>query len=314
MTSPVRVSFWLVMTPRPHQVDAIKFGLSLLESTKARGLVQMPTGSGKTNVGVILAHEWIKNGGNVTFLEPSEEVIEQVRRAAMMRGLCPVIEKAEKHAGKHAPCVVASYNTMWRRYEKHRKPKSLAILDECHHFNYNAESNLMVAGVFERAIGLSATPWSDGCLDFFEHRQHTYSLSQAIRDQVNCDFDIVPWDEPATGKYQIVYCGSYADVRQMCQRIRPSDYAVYQEADARRNIARFRCGALGTIVVNRMLTEGFDLPQIKRVWVARDTESEIFALQMAGRALRPFRGERATIYVQSDKTLHTLKSALTRAG
>lgn len=314
MTSHVRVSSWLVMTPRPHQVDAIKFGLSLLESTKARGLVQMPTGSGKTNVGVILAHEWIKRGGNVTFLEPSEEVIEQVRRAAMMRGLCPVIEKAEKHAGRHAPCVVASYNTMWRRHEKYRKPKSLAILDECHHFNYNAESNLMVAGIFERAIGLSATPWSDGCLDFFEHRQHTYSLSQAIRDQVNCDFDIASWDEPATGKYQLVYCGSYADVRQMCQRIRPSDYAVYQEADARKNIARFRCGALGTIVVNRMLTEGFDLPQIKRVWVARDTESEIFALQMAGRALRPFRGERATIYVQSDKTLHTLKSALTRAG
>ena len=314
MTSPVRVSFWLVMTPRPHQVDAIKFGLSLLESAKARGLVQMPTGSGKTYVAVTLAREWIRKGGNVTFLEPSEEVIEQVRRAALMMGMSPVIEKAEKHASKHAPCVVASYNTMWRRCDKYRKPKSLAILDECHHFNYNAESNLMVANVFERAIGLSATPWSSGCLDFFDHTQHIYSLSRAIRDQVNCGFDVVPWNEPATGKYQIVYCGSYADVRQMCQRIRPSDYAVYQEADARKNIARFRCGALGTIIVNRMLTEGFDLPQIKRVWVARDTESEIFALQMAGRALRPFRGERATVYVRSEKTLTTLTSALARAG
>ena len=35
----------------------------------------------------------------------------------------------------------------------------------------------------------------------------------------------------------------------------------HQEADARKNIARFRCGALGTIVVNRMLTEGSDLPR-----------------------------------------------------
>lgn len=302
------------MTPRQHQIQAIKFGLDVLEKGHARGLAQMPTGSGKTFVGVTLAREWIRRGGCVTFLEPSEEVIEQVRRAALLAGLTPVIEKAEKHASRSAQCVVASYNTMWRRYEKHRKPKSLAILDECHHFNYDAESNLMVASVFERAIGLSATPWSKGCLDFFENRIFVYPLSQAIRDQVNCGYAVMPWDTPQTGKYQIVYCGSYTDVRQMCSRIRPSDYAVYQESDARKNIGRFRHGMLGTIVVNRMLTEGFDLPQIKRVWIARDTESEIFALQMAGRALRPYRGERAMVFVQSDKTRQTLQAAIQRAG
>lgn len=99
----------------------------------------------------------------------------------------------------------------------------------------------------------------------------------------------------------------------MCLRIAPSDFAAYQAADARRTISRFRFGFLGTIVVNRMLTEGFDQPQIKRIWIARNTESQIAALQMAGRALRPYKEQAATIYVQSEQTRNTLISALERA-
>ena len=172
---------------------------------------------------------------------------------------------------------------------------------------------MKIASIFERAIGFSATPWSVGCLDFFENRLHVYPLSQAVREQVNCEYHIEEWLDPVPGRYQIVYCSSFEEIRQMCLRISPSDFAAYQAADARLTISRFRLGLLGTIVVNRMLTEGFDQPQIKRLWIARNTESEIAALQMAGRALRPYKGQAATIYVQSEQTRNTLLSALDRA-
>ena len=301
------------MTARRHQAEAIAFCQQILKSGHARCVVQMPTGSGKSFVIRRLAQEWIKNGGSAYVLCPTEEVISQQRIDSLKEGMIPVIEKAEHHASPFARYIIGSFHTMWRRYQKHRREKTLVLIDECHHFNYDAPTNCKIASIFERAIGFSATPWSAGCLDFFENRSHIYPLSYAIREQVNCTYSIQDWLEPVPGKYQIVYCSSYEEVRRMCQRIAPSDFAVYQVADARRTISRFRFGLLGTIVVNRMLTEGFDQPQIKRVWIARDTMSEIAALQMAGRAFRPYKGQNAIVYTQSEQTRDALLSALDRA-
>lgn len=302
------------MTPRKHQVEAIKWALELLTTCKCRGVVQMPTGSGKSYVALCIAREWLRLGGNVTVLAPSEEVISQLQLLAILLGLCPVIERAELHASRFARLVIGSFNTMWRRYENHRKPKSLVLFDECHHVNFDAPSNLKIASIFDYAIGFSATPWSEGCMEFFENRIHMYPLSQSIEDKICCAYSIRSWIDPIPGKYQIIYCSDLDEIKLMCTRIAPSDYAVYQEKDPRATISRFRFGALGTIVVNRMLTEGFDQPEVKRVWISRETGSEIFALQMLGRALRPYQGRCAEIFVRSEKTHKTLQTAIFRAG
>lgn len=302
------------MKPRKHQIEAITWCQDLWRAEKTRGIVQMPTGSGKSYVALIIASLWIQMGGYATILATSEEIVSQLRILALFMGLSPVIEMAEFHASRFARLVIGSLQTMWRRSAAHRKPKSLIIFDECHHVNFNAPVNLHIASLFEYAIGFSATPWSNGCADFFENRIYRYPLSQAIRDQVNCEFSIKSWEDPSPGHHQIVYCASFDEIKEMCLRIAPADYAVYKDKDARTTIARFRCGSLRTIVVNRMLTEGFDQPQIKRVFIARDTESEILALQMAGRALRPYLGQRAEIFVRSKKAYQTLQNAICRAG
>ena len=274
----------------------------------------MPTGSGKSYVALCIAREWLLQGGHVTILAPSEEVIRQLQLLAILLGLCPVIEKAELHASPFARCVIGSYNTMWRRADQYRKPRSLLLLDECHHVNLDAPANLRIAGLFTHAIGFSATPWSEGCVELFGNEHYLYSLTQSIEDQICCKFSIQPWIDPTPGKYQIIYCSGLDEIKQMCARIAPSDYAVYQEHDPRATISRFRYGALGTIVVNRMLTEGFDQPEVKRVWISRDTTSEIFALQMLGRTLRPYLGRCAEIFVRSERTHKTLQTAIQRAG
>ena len=303
----------LMLLARPHQAEAIGFCLRNLRAGHSRCVVQMPTGSGKSFVIRRVAQAWIKKGGNAFILCPTEEVIEQQRLDSVREGMFPVIEQAERHASQFARYTIGSFNTMWRRCEKHRRSRSLLLVDECHHFNYDAPTNLKIGNIFERAIGFSATPWSIGCLDFFENRLHVYPLSEAVRVQVNCNYRIEDWIDPVPGRYQVVYCSNFDEIQQMCLRISPSDFAAYQAADARLTISRFRLGLLGTIVVNRMLTEGFDQPQIKRLWIARNTESEIAALQMAGRALRPYKGQSATLYIQSEQTQNTLLAALERA-
>lgn len=302
------------MTPRRHQAEAIAFCQKTLNAGHARCLVQMPTGSGKSFVIRQVAKDWLKRGGSVYVLCPTEEIIQQQRLDSLREGMTPVIEKAELHASRFARYVLGTPQTMWRRFEKYRRDKMLMLIDECHHFHYEAPVNCKIASVFERVIGFSATPWSLGCLEFFESRLHVYPLSMAIRERVNCAYSLNEWEDPTPGQYQIIYCSSFDDIKQMCARIAPSDYAVHQERSARQTISRFRFGKLGTIVVNRMLTEGFDQPQIKRVWIARGTGSEIFALQMAGRALREYQGKQAEIFIQSEKTQETLRLALERAG
>jgi superfamily II DNA or RNA helicase len=274
----------------------------------------MPTGSGKSYVEMAIAREWVRGGGHATILVPSEEVVQQLKRLAWLLGLTPVIEMADLHASRFAPFVIGTYQTMWRRVEKYKRPKSLVLLDECHHVNFDAPVNLSIASAFERAIGFSATPWSSGCESFFGDCSYCYPLSRSIAESVNCDFAVLPWMHPTPGKYQVVYCSNMEHILDMCRQISPSAYAVYQAENARQIIARFRHGLVGTIVVNRMLTEGFDQPQIKRVWIARDTESDIFALQMAGRALRPYQRQQAAIHVRSERTRATLEQAIRRAG
>ncbi len=61
-------------------------------------------------------------------------------------------------------------------------------------------------------------------------------------------------------------------------------------AENEKKIERFRNGDLQVLINVNILTEGFDLPQTKSVFLARPTVSTILMTQMVGRALR---GEKA---------------------
>ena len=88
-----------------------------------------PTGSGKSFVIRRLAQEWIKEGGSAYVLCPTAEVIQQQRIDSIREGMTPVIEKAELHASRFARYIIGSFNTMWRRYEKHLAPWADELAD-----------------------------------------------------------------------------------------------------------------------------------------------------------------------------------------
>lgn len=302
------------MGDRGYQTQATAFALDSLQSC-GRAVVQLPTGSGKTRVALRVAQAWLRGRGRRVYLiTPSEETISQTVIAARLLGLRPMIDAGHEQASRHAQFIISTYASAWRRHEKWIAKSTLLLLDECHHVNFAAPVNADILDRFDYGVGLSATPWSKGCMAYFRKNIFIYSLSRAIADGVNAQYEIKPWTEPVNGSYQIVYTNRQ-DVRESLKRIMQScDYAIYSQPRARDIISRFRTGAIKTIVVNRMLTEGFDLPAIKRIWIARDTKSRIAAMQMAGRALRAHKSRTAELFISSAQTRVLLDEALKRAG
>lgn len=65
-----------------------------------------------------------------------------------------------------------------------------------------------------------------------------------------------------------------------------ADYVDYSRRDTPEIVDRYRRGELDVIVNVQMLTEGFDAPRTRTVFIARPTRSESLLVQMVGRALR----------------------------
>lgn len=67
----------------------------------------------------------------------------------------------------------------------------------------------------------------------------------------------------------------------------PADYVDYGRADSQTVMDAYRASSSPEVLANvEMLTEGFDAPKTRTVFIARPTQSEALLAQMVGRALR----------------------------
>lgn len=301
------------MQLRAYQANATEYALDHLAKRK-RSVIQLPTGTGKSLVLLMIAKKWIKVGKRVYLVVPTVEALAQLRVLCVRLGICVVVDMGERRAPSLAPFVLTTYATAWRRFRRRIASEALLLLDECHHVNYAAAVNAKILESFPFAVGASATPWSRGCLRFFDGNRHVYRLSESISAGHNAPYRLAGWQDPQAIDSPIIYADNDSDLRQFCQSLRAADYAVYQRHNARRIIQRYRLGALKAIVVRRMLTEGFDHPQCKAVYLARQTRSRIAAMQMAGRALRPHKGRKATIFVINSEVGALVRQAFHKAG
>lgn len=298
---------------RPHQTEAIDFALSALDQSTARCLAQLPTGSGKSLVKLFVAREWLKMGRPVVMLTPSNLTLSKLYADARTLGMDVSLDWAQHYSRREDPFVIGTYQTAWNRSHKHRNHGALLILDEAHHINVKADSNMDLYHSFGHVFGVSASPWSQHCQELFPAK-YLYPLSRAIKEGFVCDYEILPYEPILPGKYQIVYCPSSDDVRYTSRSMSHSDWVLCTRDDAIAVLAKFRAGAIGTMVVNRKLTEGFDLPAVKKVWITRESLSPILVYQMLGRALRPYQGQTAKCYILWPKTRRSLETALHLAG
>lgn len=263
---------------------------------------------------MLVAQSWLKGGNPVYLVTPNEESAIQVRSLAFSLGVASIIDGPSKVAPRSHPMVISTYAAAWRRNCRRNPDKTLLVLDECHHVNYSAPVNREMLIRFPNAVGMSASPWSRGCIDYFQKNRYTYRLSEAISEGYCAEFDLKPWTEPTNGPYQLIYTNNGKLRSELISRLQQSDYVLWNRSDSKRIITKFRYGAINTLVLNRMLTEGFDQPEIKRIWIERRTQSRIAAMQMAGRSLRPYNNRRATVFCADEELAALLDSAFRLAS
>mgnify|MGYP000087162308 CR=1 FL=1 len=299
----------------PHQAEAIEVCTRSFRSRdRSRTLVQFPTGTGKTEVAVRVALEYVTSAPfrRCLIAVSSESILRQFHKRLCGATSLPVgLDKAEAHARSKAKIIVGSRNSLWGRLAKY-PADTLLIDDECHHSNYEARENMRIVKRFQHVVGLSATPWTAGCSNVFGGGETVFlSLSAAVRQGLVCPFEILPWTEPS-GPLGLVYCDSNAEAAAHSRSIPGATWIGINSGSVAQRITNWLRGGYPVLFANRMLTEGFDCPQLSRVWVDKSTDSLVLLVQCAGRALRARPDKRASIYCGRSETAEQLRDALLR--
>ena len=150
------------LRPRKYQLEAYEWALRV-----RRGVVVLPTGTGKTLVAVLWAKKLLESGNakRVLFLEPTRFLVEQVARyirwvsgleAEAVHGAVP---RGERDRRWRSRVVVATPEVVlsdWDLVEKN--PVDAVVVDECHHTTgKDAYKEVMKKlGGVEYRLGLSA--------------------------------------------------------------------------------------------------------------------------------------------------------------
>lgn len=182
------------MELRPYQQAAREAIEREWEGGRARTLLVLPTGCGKTVVFCTVAKDVVDAGGRVLILAHRGELLQQAAdklRAATGLG-CSVERAEETSAGSWYRVTVGSVQTLMR-------PKRLArfapdhfdaiVVDEAHHAL--SDSYQQVLGHFPGAkvLGVTATADRGDKRDlgqYFESVAYEYTLPTAIREGYLC--------------------------------------------------------------------------------------------------------------------------------
>jgi superfamily II DNA or RNA helicase len=308
---------WHGVSPWPHQVEAFDRCWAFLQrpGSPARGLVQMPTGTGKSALMRALTHALVEARRPVVIAVPTEEILEQLITDLRRETRTPFyVDKAERRRPATSLITLASQATLWRRLALYPE-RSVLLFDECHHSGRPAECNVKSLQRFQTVIGLSASPWSPECAEIYQDRiLYRYGLSRAIEEGRLCGYVIEPMPEavPEPTRHELYFCASNARARELAASCPGAAYLGHETEERAELVAGFRAGRVKRLYLNRCLTEGFDCPQVGRVFVDRPTESELLLYQMAGRALRrSHSGKLARLFCRE---VGALQRALDRAG
>jgi ATP-dependent helicase IRC3 len=188
------------ITLRPYQEEALSAVREARKRGVRRGLLVLPTGTGKTSTFVALCQSEPEKS---LIIAHRDELLEQAAaRVETQAGLPVTIEGGGRKADLSARVMVAGVQTVGRTSNQvvERFGPRLLVIDEAHHApadtyqqviakagGYDPFSETFVLGVTATDHRLDNKPLHGGDKPIFEEVIYRYSLRQAMRDSWLCD-------------------------------------------------------------------------------------------------------------------------------
>lgn len=302
--------------PRPYQTELYQRAQQAaarahLGGTGCGVLVQAPTGAGKTLIALMIARGALDRGGEVLWLAPRTELVDQPVARLWEYGFreVQVIRAGRVTGDPRARLRVASVQTLLARGM--RPPARVVILDEARH--YVAAEWARVATAYPNAVrvGLDATPVrADGTSlrDLFDvlvpgpsvrelvdggHLVPCVVYAPAEGQRALAASPLEAYEKYANGTRAVLFAPNVVWSKQWASQFTLAGIAAEHvdgttPEDVRaRALRRLASGDLRVLCNVALFAEGVDVPEVEACIVARGVSSEAAWLQMIGRVLRP---------------------------
>ena len=309
---------------RPYQERVIQKAFDAFIETQVKTcMIESPTGSGKTVMGM-LAARWLQQHCNIG-----------VGWVAMRRNLLSQAERANRdlNLGLDAPEFISMFDRNPSLKDNKGRPIELLVVDEAQHDAASSMANLHNIIKPRFVLGLTATPFRTDrvklCFDkvikdagihalisqgyLSQYRQYTipeYTVDHVVdhylRDPKQWGKSVMFWHK----REQADECLARLQAAGIRTELVVADSDPKLER-RERQLAAFDQGEIDVLVNMYILTEGFDSPSLKTVWV-RDS-GKAPTIQMAGRVFRKYPSLDFKQVVQSKRTRWPIQRTATPA-
>ncbi len=302
----------VAVEPRDYQIRVAGNAIELMTAGPARSpsdarrpagsvLIESPTGSGKTIMGLTIARWFQRNlGFTVGWVAIRRNLLRQVAAENDRRGFGVDLQ------------LISMFN-------KRPPAVDLLVVDEAQHDAAMSMANLHSIIRPKRVLGLSATPYrTDRVTLCFEQTIRDADIHHLIQEGYLSQYHhyTIPEYTPASvtecyarepqrwGK-SLVFFHRLGDCQQCQRRLRSCGIAsevVTAQSDRERQIHDFLTGRVQVLLSMMILSEGFDCPALSTVFCR--PSSKPCTVQMCGRVFRKHPGCAFKQIVQCRQTRH----------
>lgn len=300
---------------RPYQSDLVEQVVAAFAADVPSVCMQLSTGGGKTATAADILARANAKGYRSLFLAHLDELIGDTHARLRKAGIRAGFVQAGRPSDPEAPVQVASLQTLHSRGE--RPPAELVILDECHRAMGSSVRGILGGYPDASLLGLTATPQrGDGqpLGDVFKKLVQGPTMGWLTEQGylVPCDLrapgkprpnalsmcPVDAYNEYTPGRRAIVFAANLEHAKQLVAKFGKRS-ALFVGETKREERERLRLaverGAIDILVGVGVFVEGFDLPSIEVVILARPFSVTGSFLQAIGRGLRPSKGKRVCV-------------------
>jgi superfamily II DNA or RNA helicase len=280
--------------PRPYQLRILSKAVHMFcgtyrdregrpEPSAHSVMIESPTGSGKTVMGLAVARRMQREFGC------------SVGWVAMRRNLLTQAEEENRRWGFNVDMVTLSM------FDKHPPAVDMLVVDEAQHDAAMSMANLHCSMRPAKVLGLTATPFRTDRIklcfdkvirdagihqliqDGYLSRYHHYTIPDYSPSTVA---DFLVRDPDRWGK-SLVFFHRRDQCDECCGILRAAGIpteVVTASTDRERQLAEFSAGRVQVLINMLILTEGFDCPSLKTVFCRPSGRG--CTIQMGGRVFR----------------------------